>query len=286
MILEELVYNLFMKSGLPKDHEFLTTISESKKLADIEVPDDVAQQVEGNLYTYDSASSNPKIKSKLFAEAMNGVDAELDRTMDELGFDEELKNEIKAEKSTPKRAALLTKKVKELESAKAKTSDKGDKSELQNQINTLNAEKSRMIADMKSEKDSLLASHENDITSLLVNNSLASFNYGLGDVPKETAILAARLTIDNAMKQEGIRTVREDNTLKLVRNDGTDYYDKAQNQVDYKSFVERTLASNKLLKTTEPAKQEPGKTILNNSKSKSSSWNDALDTAIQEASAS
>jgi len=249
--INDLINSLAQKAGIQPDNQGLKDLLTNAELSKVTVAPELATAIESNLLTMDSAKNNSVLKAHYFAQSLNGVDSEVGRIMDESGLDDTTKAEILAEKSTPKRVVLLTQKIKALEEAKSGATGKGDKVELQNAINALNAEKSTLIKDHAAVIERIQGEHQGQMTSMMVKNTLSTYNYALGDLPPEIKLDTAFSVIQKALQSEGAKVISENGTLRLVTNDGTDYYDKQQNKRDFSQFVEATLAQNKLLKTAE-----------------------------------
>jgi hypothetical protein len=250
--LGQLLNSLVTKAGLDINVEDIKSLLSNADITRINVPDDISNALENNLLTMDSAKANLTLKKHFDAQALNGVDGALKTAMDEMGLDDDFKTKILAETSTPKRAAMLAKEVRELEKSKASASNTGDKKALQDQINALNAEKANLVTSHKAELDNVRAQADGNITDLLVKNTLSGYEYALGDLPKEVQVQTANNLIQNEMTAKGVKLVNENGNLKLVTKEGTEYYE-ANKPVSYKDFVSQTLGSNKLLKTATSA---------------------------------
>src|SRR5690554_2378900 len=128
--------------------EFITTLATSvgidstdARLADLlsintEIPDEVMREISGKLITIESAKNNPEISRHYFAQAYNGIDAEINKWVETIN-DLDFKEQINGIKGTGKKNQLLLNKLKELADNKpAKT----DSKELNEKIQSLNAE--------------------------------------------------------------------------------------------------------------------------------------------------
>lgn len=225
-------------------------------LTKIEIPDDLLVKFESNLHSLESAKA--KLRPTMWAEALNGVDVELYRTMDELGLDDATKAELKAHKSG-KMASELAKKIQALEAAKV-NAKAGDKKELTDEINRLKQEKADLS---KAKTDELAAtkdSYEAQITELAYDNMISGYNLAIPQgLTKEDIMLIAKTKLKTAMQADELRIVRQNGQLTLVDKNGTEYFDKSNNQKkDLKSFTESSLAQHKLLKTNDPNPSNPG----------------------------
>ena len=120
MHIGELLNTLAIKAGIKADDPKLISLLSANGLRDIQVPDDLATQIDNSLLTVAAATNNhPAIKNVYFSQALNGLDAAIKEVLPELGFDDTNRAEIEGEKSSIKRAIVLAKKAAELAKAKA-----------------------------------------------------------------------------------------------------------------------------------------------------------------------
>lgn len=260
MKLTEFIKSLAKKAGIPDTDANLTAIAGNTSLADVEIANETANIINGNLYTADAAENNPAIRKKLVdigrAEIFNGLDAEINSTMDELGLADDVKTVILAEKSSTKRAALLAKKVKEIEGTTKGT----DKNELTKQVNDLNSK----IATMQREHETALKSKDTELAEKMlqkdIDTDLTGFNYIFPkETPLPTKLAAARASINTKLAAKGLKVVTDAaGNKKLVRSDGTDYFDETNKPVSYHDFLSGALAQDNLLLVTDPNNQGDG----------------------------
>jgi len=127
----ELINNLTQKAGISADDADLKSLLASPELANIKVPDTLSAAIDSGLLSIDAAKNNhPDIKKKYFADAYDGMDKQLLALVANDTFDQADIDEIKAEKSTSKKAELIVTKLKA-----AKASAKGaDKDEINRQL--------------------------------------------------------------------------------------------------------------------------------------------------------
>lgn len=217
-----------------------------------EIPDDVATSLDNSLMTLDAAMNNhPKIKHKYFAEAYNGLDAEVETIMDENGLDETERGEVKAEKSSTKRAALLIRKIKEQESKKA-GADVGKTNTLQGQIADLHSK----LADEVKKQGDLKKTYEKQIKSIHIQAKLDSLLGGYKTVYDELPIDAKQAAVNSLLAKalqdsEAEFTFDEKGSLSVIKKDGTNLFGDNHTQLTPQSFIDKSLS--KILKVSEPA---------------------------------
>jgi hypothetical protein len=247
----DLLKKLFAKAGVTFDGDLAQ-----------EIPDEVATSLDNSLLTIEAALNNhPKVKKKYFAEAYNGLDAELESAANEFGLDDALRAELKAEPSSTKRAVALARKIKELESSK-QGADSGKTTTLQAQINELHTK----LADQVKREGELKSTYEGQIKGIHIqsklDNLLSGYKTVYDELPSEAKQAAIKALLTKELQDSDAEfTFDERGGLSLVKKDGT-----------------------KILKVSEPAasngniQNTPG---TNNGATKTA--NPALSSAISEA---
>lgn len=279
--------SLAAKAAIDQNDPAVKAIMEDPSIKDVEINDDVAGKINSALMTLSAAESNPTLREKLIkigrAEAYNGMDDEIKATMDELGVTDDIRTKILEEKSTTKRASLLAKEVKRIEK---ETGAKPD-STLTEQVNTLN----KKISDLQKAHNDAIAAVENDYKGRLLNKDiefdLSKFNYIFPEqTPLATVMAAAKASLQRAMSEQGVKVVEtETGSKKLVRLDGTDYYDAQNKSVAYNEFIAAALAADNLLKAKDakgPEHQSPPPPVPGNQGFKpSQSFIESADSDLQ-----
>ncbi len=254
MKLPLLLKELFKKAGIPEADPNATALLTNAAIAEIDFPDESANLVNNSLMSLAAAKSHPDIRKELISagrsEAFDGMDNEIQNTMNELGIDEPTKVKILAEKSTPKRAALLAKELKRLGDEKP-----GNAKEHIDKVNELNKNISDLQEKHRTELEAAKTQYEQALLQESINNDLVGFNYIFPkETPKTTVLAAAKASIDRALMTAGAKVVRDaSGNKKLVRADGTDYFDATHKSVTYNDFISAALAQDNLLTAT----QEP-----------------------------
>lgn len=259
MKLVDLVKALIQKAGIPDTDADIAALLADANIANVEIADAKANLINNSLMNLSAAKNHPDVRKELInigrAEAFNGMDDEIKATMGELGIADDVKAKILEEKSTTKRASLLAKEVKRLE-AEGKGADK---TALTQQINDLN----RQIGDIQRQAADNLAKKEEEYNQRYLAQSidfdLAGFNYIFPkETPTATKLAAARASINRSLAEKGAKVVLDAaGNKKVVRADGTDYYDETHKPVSYNDFITGALAHDNLLTASEdPA--DPG----------------------------
>lgn len=217
-----------------------------------QIPDDLVTAVNSNLMTLDTAKNNIELKKYFHAQALNGIDAELKNVLSELELDDDSRQAIESETSSYKRVSKSLKLVKELEAKKSQANTKGEKTELQKEIDRLNNEIKTTKLQMQEKENEFNSKLESTLTEYQLNSILSSKNYAFGDMPKDVLTLTAKNLLQSALTSKGVKIVRENDKLKLVRAEAPDLdYRENNTPVNIGDFVDRVLADNKLLKVSE-----------------------------------
>lgn len=286
MNLGDFLKSIAAKSGIEKENKDLTALLESPALHEQQVPESIVSQVNSSLMTVDAAKNDPAIIKHFRATHFNGIDAELDNALKGLGIEDSVIAELKDEQSTPKRMTLALKKVQDLEKSKAGAS-KGEKAELQKEIDDLNGKIRTMNETFESEKTALQEQHSNQLYDNAMTTMLSGYKFALPDeMDASVKLSTVKGAIAKHLEDNDASASLENGSFKLLRKStGADYYDQATNQkLDYKSMVDQALSKNKLLKTVEKPTQPkpPIATPSGDDKMSTASYDSALDTAIKD----
>ncbi|HET6255863.1 MAG TPA: hypothetical protein VFE32_17430 [Puia sp.] len=219
-----------------------------------EVPDAVANQIETALLTMDSAKSHPDLKRHFFAALADGMDASLKKIAQKRQIPDADWAPIESEKSTVKKMEMLTDKLLELRDAKDNATSKTEKGQLQKQIEELQEQLRLTKEGHTTELDNRQKTFSARETGLMVEAILAGKNYANKELPKGVSIITAKTLIDQALAKEGLMVVNKDGVIRVLKQDGSDYYDSKHNKVDADGFFDGVLSSNKLLAVTDQSK--------------------------------
>jgi hypothetical protein len=238
------------KVGKQNDKAIIDLLNRTE-ISQIEIADDVANAMVSELMSFDGAKNNSTIKSHFLAEALNGVDAELATTVNELGLDADI---FKDNKNTYEKVRKLRETIKDLQEQKSDAKGK-EKAELQKTINELNEKLAQMIEGHKKELEETKSQYEGQMLNHLMFSSLKGKNYANKDMPADTSAKIAQVLITDELAKLGVKTVNDSGILRLKRTkDDTEYFDDNHKQVTYDDFVTKVLADNKLLAVSDPAK--------------------------------
>lgn len=248
MQLGEFISKQAAKSGIPADEPALVELLQIGEVFKANIGDDLANKINQSLMTKEAALANPEIRGTIKAETLNGVDAEIFRNATEAQLSEEDLTALKSVENTSKRIAAFYGKIKELEAKKAGSSKGADKEVFTKQIDVLNGQIRDLRDSSLKQIEDLKASHDGEITELMVKTVLSGKEYSL---PKEMPMDRKVSTVYNVIKDElnakGVKIVRQDGQLKLqTKADGTPYYNESNVAMSVTDFADSVLAANGL----------------------------------------
>lgn len=236
----EVINNLAQKAGVPEDSPELKSLLASPELATIKVPDELNAAIDKGLLNIEAAKNNhPDIKKKYTADIYDGIDKMLLKLIESDTFDQADLDEIKAEKSTTKKAELI---VTKLKAAKA-TAKGADKDEINKQL-TAAHEAARLA---KLEVDKVKADYEGKIKEInrkaALKAVLANYKTIYDDLPGNVKITSMEALINNALQDKNAELRVDDNgNLQLVGKDGSNVFGSDHRQLTPQSFLDQSFA--------------------------------------------
>jgi len=264
--LRAFITDMAAKAGIAPDDKQLTDLLAASPET-INVPDELISGFENNMVSIDQAKNNhPIIKSHYNAATYDGVNAEIDRLMNELQMPDPVKLVIANEKLATKRIGLLANKLLEIERAKKNTDDKGEKQSLQTTINELQTE-------IRAEKDKLnnvekaYAEKETNLYKQNeINDLLAEYTTVFDKMPKSAKYAALNALINQTLQDKNAEIVLDESRKpKLVRKDGSNVFGDDNRVWSVKTLFDHALSSNNALSNTKvPGKDDEKKTGTNN----------------------
>lgn len=244
-LLNDLAKKVGVDTTLPQYADLLS--------ANFEIPDELYKAVDTKLFTDDAVKNSLQFKNYFFKQALDGVDKNLVRLMEEHQFDEEAMKEINSIASSYERIPTLVKKIKDLESKKT-DANKGDRAILQEQINSLNKEKATLQAEMDKKVQQIKLESDNEITNFMLMSSINSANLLTDQFDRDVMAEMAHKYITKELTNQGAKVIKKDGALKLVQasDEALDFY--ADNKaVSFDEFRDSVLSKNKLIAVTKPA---------------------------------
>ncbi len=249
-----LLNSLLVKAGIAADNPELISMLSKSELANAEIHKDLADALEKNLLTPESALAHPKVRPTLFAQALNGVDSEINSLIDELGFDDEVKTSLKGiQGNTNERVRQFKAEAKKLVEKASKQSQKGDVEAANKTIKELNDKIAELNNSKKSEVDNLAATHRSQIKDLRLETLLSGKKYPNKDLPQEVNVLTAKQLIDMDLARKGYVLDLDETgkSFKLKTKEGTDVF-VDNKQVSPSDYFDAVLAENKFVAVNTP----------------------------------
>jgi len=249
------IQNLANMAGIDPTNENLQEIIGNETLQSIDINDDLANTISGNLMTMDSAKANSDLNKHFRATILNGLDAETNNLMESFGLPDDVRSTINAEQSSFKKVGLLANQIKELESSKSGASNDDTK-----KLNETIAQLNDQIVGLKSSHDESIATiNETWAGKMLqskVSTILSGYNYAL-PVSTETNVLTAQTLVNQSLERDGLQINDVNGGLALLNKENQPHY--VQNTiVDVKSYIDNVLGTHKLLKVTDNSTSSNG----------------------------
>lgn len=243
------------------------------------IPDDIATNVDNALLTIAAATNNhPDVKKVYFAQAYNGLDAEINGLITEFALSDEVKQEIERAGGSTKKAVALARKIKEV-SEKGHPDDKAASKKLSDQIVDLN---NKLAAEIQKQTN-LKTEFDGQLQQIKIKTKLGSMINGYKTMFDELDPQAKEAAIDallNKALQDSDAEFKfdEKGNLSLIKKDGTNLFGDNHTLVTPQSFIDKSLS--KILKVTDPARGNtpPASPLLGGQHTK----NTALDAALAE----
>lgn len=245
-----------IKAGVKIDDESNKAIKDAlalPELGNINLPDEVTTAIDNGLLSIDAAKNNhPAIKGHYTSQALDGVDKEVLKLIEDYQLPDEIKQEILAERSSYKRVSILTAKLKSLEEKKA-TSGKGEKDQLQAQINTLHDQlrtEKESINKVKTDYEQKLRDKD---MSYALNGLLGQYKTIYDELNPGIKDKTLKAIIDESLGTDQAQfTIGDAGQLILQKKDGTNYFGDNHQVLTPKTYLDKVLSREKILKVNDP----------------------------------
>lgn len=250
---------LFTRAGVKQEDPTIKALLANEGIFKAEIPADAVAALEGNLMNETIALH--KLKDKMFAEMMGGVDKHMERIFPDLGFDPDTIRDLqKIEKTGPRAEAAMRKlkekmelKIQELEKTPGKG---GDQQKLVDEINNLKT----AIAAKEAEAQTKISAKEqewaNKELSMLTRFELMQYSDRLNlpnELSAEEKIGIAYDRVNRAIADGKFKLTSENGRIKLTSENGTDAYDASNRKLDFKALAEQSIAP--ILKKADPTEK-------------------------------
>ena len=256
MLFGEFLNTMAAKLGAQQNPHLVSLLA-NNQLTQAEIHDDLANILNTGLMSLDGAKNNSDVQNHFKPIILKGVDERLDAIAKQFGFE----TELAAEKSTYKRAEIIASKMQSL--IDAEKNKNGQPSEKENQLNQqlqqLQSQLQTAIAAKDSEIAQLKQAHESQLLGMLIDAELGDKPYANDAIPRNVNVMTARNLVDAMLKEKGVVAINDNGTLRLKQaaNPTLDYMDEGFKPVSYSSFADKVLADSKMLRVSQPGKQQP-----------------------------
>ncbi len=253
MNVADFIIALSVKAGIDQEDEALKNLIQTKELSTIEMPEAVFNSIDNNVLSLESAKNHSVLKKHYTAQALNGLDNELDK----IELPEEILEEAKKEKTTFTKVRFIINKLKE---QKAAAPNKGDKDAYQKQIDEL----ALALKTKEEEVGKAKTDYEKQMADFKLNTKLESVISGyktiLDELDPDVKNTSIRTLINKNLQDKNVEIVIDENGKLILQNkdEKTVYLGANHQPITFTGFVDSLLAQNKILKTTEQA--PPGAT--------------------------
>lgn len=269
--LGDAISHLTKAAGIAEDNAALKQFLSNPTISGYDFPDEIFSGITSKLMTKEEAIAKPEIINHFRATHYNGIDAELESTLKEIGKYDELKDLLSAEKSSPKKVTLAVKKLSEKLTELA-GSNKGDNSKLISEINELKTQ----IAGFETTKSEAVKAVESQWAKKVED---MAFTQAIGShklhnpAGWDSSLLTklAKEKVSEVLKSKGYQTkLNENGSLELITAEGTKVFENNK-EVGINDFLQKTLLESKLLEVSQQQQQRQ----TNQTQAASSSPNNA-----------
>ena len=254
--LGEFINSALQKAGIAADNEYLKRVLQNPELTKETVPDEIVSQFNSTLLTLDQAKTNYDLKNHFYGAALAPVEKELQNLATAYELSDEEIAEINAVKSTFSKIPALKAKLDNAIQRKAVAAG-GDKNQHAQEIVRLNAEIAAAKAEMANATNRISSEYENKFVDMALSNFMSQYSF-TDAIPKDVAAMTARNLFDQTVSAKRAKYKLVNNELTLVNADDESLPFMQENQpVQFKAFVDKIIADNKLLKTAAPTPPAP-----------------------------
>lgn len=246
-----LINDAFKKAGVDANNEDLKAILTNPELSKIQIPDALVTPFEGNLHSI--ASAKPTVQAEIF----NGIDTHVKRfAKEKLNMTDDQIADIYKDKNSAANIERLIGKALELEAQRVSEAHKGNgkkEADLVAEINKLKGD----ISTLTNQHNTALSAKDSEVNEfkkkMTVLNAIGAQNIIVPDGFTKEEILELNYNkYINKLSETGAQIVMENGRPVLKDKNGSDFFDKAQQKVDFKDDLAGFLSSNKQLKTADP----------------------------------
>jgi hypothetical protein len=245
----EFFAKLASMAGINPSDPDLVSILSSSEFSNYKLPENLQYKINGNLLTMDAARNNEGLRRHYHAEILNGLDNNIENTLERYSIDGDIAESIRSEKKTTEKYNRLIEKLNEVYAKKANANSNTDRKELELEISRLNNQIKDLNDKVKTapqERDSFWTER---LKGKAIQNMLQSYKFaGETNIPKDVLIETASVLLNRKLNENKIKLEYnpDSDSIGLKTESGMDFY-KDNSPVSFKSFADAVLAESKLL---------------------------------------
>lgn len=248
----EFIAKLASMAGMSPTDPDLVSILSSSEFSNYKMPEGIAYKINSSLLTADSARNNEALRRHYHAEILNGLDNNIENTLEKYSIDGDIAETIRSEKKTTEKYNKLIEKLNDVYAKKATATNSGDKADLEKEISRLNAQIKELNDKVKTAPVERDAFWTERLKGKAIQNMLQSYKFaGENNIPKDVLIETASVLLNRKLNEAKVKLEYNPDTdsIGLKTESGMDFY-KDNSPVSFKSFADSVLAESKLLDVT------------------------------------
>lgn len=248
----DLFHTLLKSAGFDTtDKAFIDVLSKAE-FANTELPESIVNALSTNLMSVEAAKNNPILKKHFVGNALDPINKGVEELLNEFGIDETAKGEILADQNTYNKYKVAVKKIAELKEKSAGSTNKGEKADLERQINELNKQLSLVATETQKQVDAIKNDYENRILNREIDYTLSSKQLP-GQFDRDVEVNIARQFVDKALAKKNaiIRNVDGRIAIKQKDNPEMDIFENGK-PLTFDALTDMALAENKFIKVSDP----------------------------------
>lgn len=254
----QFIGRLANKAGIAQDDPNLVNILSNADISKVTIPAELTTGIDNNLLSLSQATDNhPAVKKVYQAQALNAIDSRIAAVIKEAGLSPEKVAELEGIKSTYERFEAVAEAIKEAATQKSKPNNE-DKTALQKQVEDLLSQVKSVKSDAETRIAQIQKERESDRIGFEVKNLLSGVKTIFDELPASARHAAIDSLISKALaEKEASFAFDETNSLTLKGKDDTAVVGANSTKYTPQSFIEEILASNKIIKVSEPTPTTP-----------------------------
>lgn len=253
------------KAGIPKDDPEFVSIIDLPVVAQLVLPDTLANKIDSKLFNEQSARNNPELLKAFTPVILAASDNQINELLSD--FDDTIKSEFSQEKNTPKKIKMLADKIKsknqslieELQKASSSKDSKERIDKLTAEITKLNSDLSAKDAEWQGKLKAKEQENADKHLGYAVKSHLATKKYADDKKPMDLNVEFANFVLQRELAEKKAKIVlKEDGSLSLKNSENPDLeYMENHRPVNFGDFADKALANHNMLFVSGKSPQAP-----------------------------